>query len=125
MLHSPLGLRGNVACPTFRERLEAANIEVGEVSLDGLTVAEPCAGSIASVKEAFEDFGIDIKPVNVYDYQAGLRDLARHLYGDQASQFNLGRPGGNLLDVPLFALQDAHGLISGPPCPPLVAVRVA
>ena len=117
-LHTPVD-----ACQS--ECRVRSQVTVGARSKEVVPFMVPAEQCEAKWELVVEDFGIGIKPVNVYDYQAGLRDLARHLYADQASRFNLGRPGGNLLDVPLFALKDAHGLMSGPPCPPLVAVRVA
>lgn len=111
-------LARDARCPPFRERLQAAGVAVPQVTLQGLRVAEPCAGSLASVRDALAVSGTSFTPVNVYDVQNGLCQMARMLYGEAAQTFNLGRSGGNLLDVPLDMLSDAHGLISGPPCPP-------
>ena len=81
-----------------------------------MRISEPCPG-LFSASGAFKEAFVDYVPVNVYEHLQNASGLYEHMFGDVARTFNLGHEHGCMLSVPLCALEDSHGLISGPPCP--------
>ena len=85
-----------------------------------LAISEPCAGMFSS-HVSLREWGVDYKPVNVFDKIEGYRQLWTHFFGEGlVNQFRCGREG-DLLQFPLAGLDYRDGLIGGPPCPPWAA----
>eukprot|EP00959_Pyramimonas_sp_CCMP1952_P156748 3278172-Pyramimonas_sp.AAC.1 len=74
-----------------------------------------------STHVCLREWGINYRPVNVFDKIECYRGLWNHFFGENlARYFRCGREG-DLLQFPLAGLKDCDGLIGGPPCPPWAA----
>ena len=83
-----------------------------------LVIAEPFIG-LGGTRDVMEEWEVGYKPTNVYDTQPGLRELHIAKHGlATADTFDLGSREGDMMAVPLVALEASHGVVAGPPCPP-------
>ncbi len=83
-----------------------------------LRVALPCCGIVGSAR-VFDSMGMRTEACNVYDLVPQYEAYLRHVLGDEVT-LHLGEKDGNLLSVPLHALElPIDILLAGPPCPPL------
>ena len=103
----------------LRYRLEQAGRWAPSLSFDReLSISEPFIG-LGGTKDVMDEYAVKYVPVNVFDWQSGIRELHIAKHGlSVADTFEFGRKDGDMMACPLQALSRSDGLIAGPPCPP-------
>ena len=88
-----------------------------------LRISEPCYG-MGGVREMMSLGAVPHQAVNVFEIDGAMKhyhSLLHEALGDDCMNpeaASWGADSGNLLDVPLDALEPCDGLVSGPPCTP-------
>ena len=91
-----------------------------------MRVATPCVGLDAGSRSAWA-LRAPWQPVAVYDVEANIHSNLDFLYCDKAEQTkHLGAVAGDITNISteeaVGNIGDVHGLLSGPPCPPVSSI---
>ena len=90
------------------------SLSQGEECPGIVRVCSPCIGLDAPHRAGLE-LGVQWESVDCFDLRGDLAAALQRLHGS-SSQHHLGPQAGDLMAIDPSRLQDAEGLVSGPPC---------